>query len=166
MVKQLKSLKTINYIFVLSLVFLSSCKERYENLELIREEYKGNELKLNGYYYHQSQKQDFTSYFFLYRNGIVYFGGISDNDLNIVDASITKIPPQSREARTNWGVFKINTDDLKIEKWDIVSGGKIPTNIRMYKIENNTTIKSTNSSETYTFREFSPKPDSTNSFVK
>jgi hypothetical protein len=78
-----------------------------------------------------------------------------------------------------WGVFKINNDSIIYERW-------LPTEIRYksytYKgvIINDTTFNITERfrlvnglkdefelrDETYHFRQFSPKPDSANNFIK
>jgi hypothetical protein len=165
MVTTNKHSKTVIFLFLL----LLGCKERYENLELSREDYNGKELKTNGYYYRQAPK--YTDPFFLYQNGVIYFPGITyDTDLDKVDVFTTNIPPLSREDRAKWGIFQVKGATINIETWDIVSGGKIPTNIRAYTILNDTTItiKDSKSGENiiYKFRAFSPKPDSTNNFIK
>ncbi len=166
MVKINKYSKMISYSFFLFLLVIPSCKERYEELELVRTDYDGKKLKLDGYYYYQ--EPNFTTLFFLYKNGVIYDpGSKKDTDLNKIDSFIIKIPPLSREARIRWGIFQVNVSEINIETWDIVSGGKIPTNIRKYNILNDTTIVSNNDAKLiYKFRKFSPKPDSINNFIK
>lgn len=83
----------------------------------------------------------------------------------------------------SWGLFNVKNNEIKIERWTSASGGKYPTQMLIGEILNDTTIyfhtkigdypvgfgknkKNVKINEIYHFRQFSPKPDSTNIFIK
>lgn len=82
-----------------------------------------------------------------------------------------------RKFKDYWGIFNIKNDSIVFERWYPSSGGPFPAYLRSGKILNDTTFVITKSfrskigneeqqlNETYHFRKFSPKPDSTNIFV-
>lgn len=133
--------------------------------------------------------------FMLFENGIYYnisFGGYNKNSnflqiLEKLDFNITSQVKMEKEyinTRPNWGIFKNDGSKIEIERWVFSSGGgNYPTQILIGEIKNDSTIhfhtklsadplvanrkkKTFDIDETYHFRQFSPKPDSTNKFIK
>ena len=159
-------------LMFLCFVYLSCGTTGYEPLQLIRQDYSGQEIRLEGYYYFKEvvPMGPGTSILFLYKNGVVYnFGVVPDTSLSKVDAFIKTIPHSSTDKPYAWGVFQVNDNKVKIEIWDIVSGGKNTTTLREGKILNDSTIQIclfNRPNEFYRFRKFFPKPDSTNRFVE
>ena len=150
---------------------LCCCKD--DELSLSRVPYTGNELRIDGYYYNNIGS---LNVHFFYRNGIVRYGGGGYKDFEEFEKCVrnSNIPGNSI---TDWGVFLINSSDIKFERWYSSSGGGAPAYIREGKILNDTSFHITVSyrsngserreiDELYHFREFSPKPDSTNNFIK
>lgn len=131
--------------------------------------------------------------FFLYKNG-VYFdsNGLSSfsfnkNSIDSLDLKVQAnvgIQGKYEPLQYQWGVFNVTGSEIIIERWVTASGsGTYPTKILKGTIINDTTIhfhtligahpvnynskkKVLDIDETYHFRQFSPKPDSTNTFIK
>jgi hypothetical protein len=131
--------------------------------------------------------------FFLYNDGIYYdANGLSSFSFNIsrldsldliVKKNITNLG-KYEQLQYQWGVFNVRGSEIEIERWVTSSGGgAYPTRILKGEIINDRTIhfhtlvgahpvntqskkKTIKIDETYHFRQFSPKPDSTNNFIK
>jgi hypothetical protein len=190
-------MKSLKFIFAIYL--FSMCKP-YEPLSLQKEKFKGNNLKVNGYYYiFKTKEEGYTlnekkyNTFFLFNDG-VYFGGkglstptFNTSRLDSLDIVVKKkVENQGKyePLQYQWGVFKITDSEIVIERWVTASGGgTYPTQMLIGVIKNDTTIhfhtlvgahpvnynskkKVLQIDETYHFRPFSPKPDSTNTFIK
>jgi hypothetical protein len=133
--------------------------------------------------------------FVLYRNGNYYnisHSGYNPNfnisdRLRKIEKDIEYRIENEKEyisVRPFWGVFSIQGSDLEIQRWVFSSGGgKYATQKVFGKILNDSTIhiyeqernnptqygknkKREKIDETYHFRRFSPKPDSSNIFIK
>ncbi len=131
--------------------------------------------------------------FILYRNGIFYnvgSGHYDDNlsieaNLKLLDSNVIRRTEDEKEyinTHIGWGVFKVQGSEIKVERWLSGNGGAYPTQTLIGKIKNDTTIhfhtqignnyntggkkKTYEIDETYRFRQFSPKPDSANVFIK
>ena len=137
--------------------------------------YTGNQLKLNGYYY-QISFDYIVRPFFMYSNGILIDTGGSEKSLEEMDIYIRKKFFKETWFKKNkylWGVFYINDNSIIINRLsqDYPHRG----NVRDGIIFNDTTFHITKFSsekkeneydEVYYFREFYPKPDSTNKYIK
>lgn len=140
-------------------------------------------FKLNGYYYHKYDG-GYNTYFF-YTNGVVFTYGTSSyngNDLKLLDDSIRENLAVYEKTRYFWGLYTIENKNIKIEKWVSTSGSKYPTNLFEGEVIGNDRFKLVKKTGTdkytkknkpvtiinqeFTFRQFKPKPDSTNSFIK
>jgi hypothetical protein len=132
--------------------------------------------------------------FFIFKNGIYVkflYGGYNqsidiknrisklDNDVKLSNRF-----KQGIDYKLDWGIFKTSGSEIEIERWATSSGaGAYPTEFFKGEIKNDTTIhfhtriaadplvvnakkKTFSIDETYNFRQFSPKPDSTNKFIK
>jgi hypothetical protein len=159
------------------LLFGLSCN-KFENgddvLSLQWEDYSGNALKLDGIYYFETENFEGPLFqrYALYRNGIIRNLGGSKN--------IDDLRFPSGNSKYEWGVFQIDGTRIKFERWYPSSGGPLKAYIRSGEILNDTTFLITESyrmqkgkkteirerNEVYHFRQFSPKPDSTNNFIK
>lgn len=135
--------------------------------------------------------EDYVVAFFLNSNGTyqkILTGSIDlklNNEaiLKDLDQSLRKLIENDRnypDSRPNWGVFLVNNEMILIENWEFATGGgAYPTRTLEGKIVDDTTIhfhkligaypnnkggekKIKAIDETYYFRKFSPKPDSTN----
>ena len=141
-----------------------------------RTDYTGTELYTQGFYYNK----DFGT-FILYKNGI-YLGGYSAlTGVNTVQGVVdfwknNRFLADYGKDPTNWGVFQITNNSIKIERWFGRNAGEpLPTATIKGKILNKTTLVVTESyfppqhkvkSDTFYFYPLAVKPDSTNLFVK
>jgi hypothetical protein len=73
----------------------------------------------------------------------------------------------------SWGIYLIEEGDLIIDRWSISTGGKHPSYITRFFIQNDSTlvekgfsVKNRSTNGVYSFRRFTNKPDSVNAFIK
>lgn len=128
---------------------------------------------MDGYYY--MRYEDGYCSFFLYKNGLFLSNGCSNDieSLAKLDLLLSDSEFQERKNKNQfvWGIYKILGNKVIIERWE-------PWNDVPYKVKrsegdilNDTQIstsamKNLEVYEVYQFREFSIKPDSTNTFIK
>ncbi|MDR1274711.1 MAG: hypothetical protein LBK12_09200 [Odoribacteraceae bacterium] len=147
-----------------------------EKLTIQRTAYTGNELRIDGYYYHFPTVPGGTIIQFFYRNGIRLTGRYSGTtNLDSVDMRIPEANSDLQHDKSGWGVFLISGNSIWYEKWDTSVGGGLPvtksfghvlndtTFLRMYSIANG---KKFIDNEIWHFRKFSLKPDSTNRWIQ
>ncbi|MDR1119867.1 MAG: hypothetical protein LBM08_03005 [Dysgonamonadaceae bacterium] len=165
-------MKTMGIILCFS-ILLSNCNKLFkdEELSLQRVSYIGEELRVDGYYYfhwasYDSPFDNNTSVKFFYRNGLVLsahsYGGI---DLDNVEKEMVDLYDKIRKDKIGWGVFIVNGDEIQCEQWTSSVGGGLPIYKWSGKIENDTTFRHSDSNETWHFKKFTLKPDSTNNFI-
>jgi len=149
-----------------------------EKLSMQREDYYGNELRIDGYYYCYFEKTDITVVYFLFRNGVIrHAGGYSRYIEDNREQEMVSYYGKST-SKTDWGVFIINGNKIEYEKWvEAPSGVRATINRRAGYIENDTIFHITESynsgtgetkqvNEIWHFKQFDNKPDSTNVFIK
>jgi hypothetical protein len=137
-------------------------------------------LKLKGYYFHpfNDATNENVQVYFLYANGIILdvgsFAANGDYERHFTDdAFLEKVKSQ----RVAWGVYEIDSDSIRFEKWYHGGGSEKIAFTRTGVIEDKTTFRivkmkrseedeAKTLSETYHFKMFHPKPDSTNDFIK
>jgi len=147
-----------------------------EKLSIPRTDYKGNQLRVDGYYYRHDDTNN-TLVLFPYRNGVMLFTrAFPSVDLSIVENEMIGEYSAIRKEKTRWGVFTIMEKKIVYERWTS------PTELVSVKkgtgyIENDTTFLITENyfsyngkkypvNEVWHFKPFSNKPDSTNNFIK
>jgi hypothetical protein len=177
--KIMMSLIVINCLVML----ISCCSTLFpdEKLTMQREDYKGNELSIDGYYHRQevTETNSRTMVMFLYRNGIVLScGSFSTIDLNCVEEDMPNRYNLLKKNKNGWGIFSINENLIQIEQWvESPSGANLSIYRRSGYIENDATIHFTESyysgrnetkqiDEVWHFKQFDNKPDSTNVYIK
>ena len=155
-----------------------------DSLSLPLQNYTGTEIKTDGYWYDVSPDSDnniwFNIYFF-YENGVI-FGGTSVQDYNLEmreeEFRNGTYYESSFDIKHNWGVFVVDSPYIAFERW-YPNFPPLHAYVRAGKIINDTTFVITESyrmvdgqktemkdrNETYHFKKFCPKPDSTNSFI-
>ncbi len=153
-----------------------------DKLTLEKKPYIGNQLRIDGYYY----KMDISSNtigvtYFFYEDGTLLHGGgwPYEDQFEGLEASfrIENWYNIIKKHKLAWGIFQVEWNEISFERWYPSSGGPSPAYVRSGVILNDTTFVITKSirsktgeenelNETYHFKEFFPKPDSTNSFVK
>ena len=158
-------------IFILFVLIICSCVRIIpdEELTMSRIPYTGNEIRLDGYFTGiQPGQKMYYNYIFFYSNGVVFsFGNLRDIDLTPY--------LKGSAGKAYWGIFQVKNNIIHNQGWiNTGSGfiGDIQINTvydRYYKIINDTTLFDKNSSgdtTRYHFKRLSPKPDSTNVFIK
>ena len=147
-----------------------------DKLTLQRKDYLGNELRTDGYYY-RFRENGSTTVYFLYKNGIIKSASsYSSHDLDMVEKEMVKWYREIRKTKTGWGVFLISDNKIEHETWDNPVG-RIVVRKTIGHIVNDKTFRITEFSHPYNnqtyyvdevwhFKQFSPKPDSTNNFIK
>jgi len=157
---------------------MDSCKDK--ELILKRVEYTGNELRTNGFYY-GNPNTDFQSVkryelFVFYKNGIMMLpGNIEFEKMEEYITSITK--SNQEDTKFVWGLFSVD-NNINIEHWVSAQCG-YPAVLRTGDILNDTTFvlnkmvrrdsqgtTEKDITQTFNFRQFDTKPDSTNNFIK
>jgi hypothetical protein len=180
----MKSRKYILLLLLMSVVYISSTCEKMtqdDNFSMNKSSYTGNELRMDGYYYFMTGDNLHYTYFF-YRNGIIIHGGGNAPNTSPIEFVENQFISENylkslKDHKTAWGIFQITGNKIEFERWYPSSGGLTPAYIRSGEILNDTTFVITKSvraktgeekelNEIYHFKEFSPKPDSTNSFIK
>jgi hypothetical protein len=178
MVKFYKKINNMKQLFnvLLSILILGACrKDKFSKLS----SYNGNGLKINGYYYNENN--NFYTIYFFYRNGVDINISLKDKySLSEIDENINNIININSlpNSPSYWGTFIVDQSKIEIEKR--VASETLPVYTNRGTIINDTTFILTESyrlkrgkkkdhstiNETYHFRAFSPKPDSTNKYVK
>jgi hypothetical protein len=170
-------------VVIVILAFCACRREKWgDKLTLPRQDYTGNELKVDGYYYRVSSDNlgnPAYEIYFLYRNGVILNGGfplLSELPERELEFSNGTYRAQANN-KTNWGRFDVNVNQIRFEKWFPSSGGPAPVIMLSGTIINDTLFHITASREShgdndvrsldryYHFKQFSPKPDSLNSYT-
>lgn len=147
-------------------------------LTLEKIENNSNRLNLKGYYCYEYIENNFDIYF-LYENGIILYGySPSEDELHKygIKYKSGEFYKEVQNIKFHWGVYQIDGNSIKFERW-YPSEKPYRTTIREGEILNDSTFIITKTykansnevrerNETYKFKKFSPKPDSTNIFIK
>jgi len=186
------NIKMKNKLTLFSFLFIcSSCTlilGEDDELTLQRKLFDSNNLRIDGYYYYEylasSQAENFYRHniYMLFENGLILnMGAPRKDEIQDFENKLTNMDFISlkKSYKHNWGVFLIDGEKIKFERW-YPSDGPLEAFIREGQILNDTTFhikksyrmatgsKESESSkdELYRFKKFSPKPDSTNAFIK
>ncbi len=170
-----------NILLISLLCLFNNCEKIFpdDNLSLTKTDYKGNQLKINGYYYTIYLNNKASVYVF-FNNGVLLNAGDGydltvPNDIEDVLSSTDKIN-KLKQNKTCWGLFKVDSNFIEFERWYHSSGSQKIVYLKSGKIINDTSFQITSSKRTdgsdkrsenkiYYFKKYEPKPDSTNSFV-
>ncbi|MFT3740242.1 MAG: hypothetical protein QM786_15965 [Breznakibacter sp.] len=164
-------------IAMLILLLSSCCKEKYTDDEFVLDKtsYLGNQIKTDGYYYSQVEGEDYYRLYVFYRDGIVLIPGVFSNPDEYISNFVAGF---NKEIKDFWGLYVIEDSSISIEYYvpKMIEG--MPAYLKTGDIINDTTFvitevkRSKNGSErktiseTYRYKYFDEKPDSTNSFIK
>lgn len=168
---------------MINIMFLcNSCKKliTWDEFQLQKTSYEGTQLRIDGYFYQKDINGEFCRLECYYRNGVLmHMGGrftsFKEMDDYVNDVfNIKKVQTNDKEC---WGLFVINNQNIKTERYYPTDKFHKPAYIREGKVLNDTTFHIITSyrsntsersefDETYYLRKYSPKPDSTNNFIK
>lgn len=169
---------------ILSLFAFTGCTkdkevQKDDVLSIPKTPYGGNQLKIDGYYY-QLFEGKIHNIILFYRNGLITEYGGSRSDFNDAAIYINEGTNKVKNIKYAWGVYAINGLEIKIEKWypinpgqplkSFVRSGRIINDTtyqltEMYRFQNGEITEHSQINETYYYRHFAPKPDSTNTFI-
>ena len=185
----MKTPTTMKFLLLTAVMSLfSNCSKdkvwKDDTLSIKRTDYTGNQLRINGYYYERYSVKNGYRYniYFFYQNGIVLYGE-SPLETEVVQMETNYATggfhATAKDHKYYWGAYIINGTTIQFDRWypsepplkAYVREGTIlndstftiSTSYRM-KDGNKTEVEARN--ETFHFKAFSPKPDSTNSFVQ
>lgn len=169
-------------VLLVLLIFTFSCKDLFEDeaFTLTREDYTGCQIRTDGYYYgYYKQDSGLISITIFYRNGVVIDGiggyySLLEFEKMFLDGTFYS---RNKDYKDTWGIFKVTNNVVMIER--VIAGGGLRRNafIDYGEILNDTTIHIYQNKSSYVsaisvkddtlyFKQFSPKPDSTNVFIK
>jgi hypothetical protein len=162
-IKRLTTLFTVCYL-------LLHCTSA-EKLTIIRGDNLQPAIKMDGYFY-TKYENGYIALFF-YKNGVVYttntIEGVSDLE-DLDDHIRTKHSgANSVQLRWFWGIYRIEGDIIKVNYWLSGTGSVYPAEISEGEIISPSIIRIPwidDQLNEFKFRRFSPKPDSTNAFIK
>ena len=181
--KDISNMKKLLFMTFLGLAW--GCKEGLikddDELSIQQTPYTGNQLRIDGYFYDEYAENSYRSALFLYENGIVLDGGgFPVTKLEQIERDFTTEAwiAEIRAHKEGWGVFLIEGSTIKFERWypsepplkAYVREGEVLNDTtfviaRSYRVVGGQQMEVRERDETYHFKEFSPKPDSTNGFV-
>ena len=164
---------------LLFFLIFSSCWREDDLLRNEREDYIGDNLQTEGFYYYYFEGE-IRGVTFLYRNGIC-FEITGDGNKRANPEEVKTLLTEAhieyhRKRKASWGIFRVMGNTFFKEKWTPPSHGSRATVIESGHILNNSSFLITkrndsqegikDSNRTYYFYPYSPKPDSTNVFIK
>jgi hypothetical protein len=178
-------MKTVLLCLFLSSV-MPSCKKtglfQDDELSLSRQDYTGNQLRIDGYYYfNYTNEEDYVRTYFFYKNGLILSGGSS---------LLSKLPDLEKSYKDGtyynhvksnklvWGAHQIEGSKIAFEGWygekpyrvygqeGVILNDSTFRITQSYRMKNGKKKEVESENEVYHFKQFSPKPDSTNSFIK
>ena len=164
---------------------LCGCKKLFENEEFTIKcvPYAGSELRIDGYYYQKRLGEDGNvrtiRYFIFYSNGVSALGNMLAENFDDVESYFATWS-NDKYLKNNlyvWGLFSIQENNLKMQFYEPSDYLKKRVEELSCTILNDSTFhldkinlvhtgKAGRSFSTgeYHFKQFSPKPDSTNKF--
>jgi len=173
------------FLTVIILIICFSCRKNIfkdDELSIKKNNYTGNQLKIDGYYYTRYGSPEKLTIYLFFNNGILLHTGDSYeyNKLNEFEQIITSVDfiNKLKGIKYSWGAYKIEGNNIQFERW-YPSTPPLKAYVRAGTILNDTTFLITESyrmqdrkktevdseNETYHFKKYTPKPDSTNNFI-
>jgi hypothetical protein len=178
--------KMIKILFFIQAVLLTqSCEKmtcKDDALTIARVDNNSGKLRLDGYYYGDISgvNAEYPNIYLFYQNGI--FSNANSYSLSDAEAGNVTLnfPELKYQHKGDWGVYKIDGNNIEIEYWVSRSCGGVGLLYESGKILNDTTFKITywrhsvegrtkqekNIEAIFKFKGYTPKPDSTNNFIK
>ena len=161
-------------------LILSSCLKENIPLSNVREDYHGDNLRIDGLYHQITPDGYIVNVRFYYRNGVQFIMSFSEEITDPADLIyiLTKENIISeRNRKSNWGIFKVNENDFFSEHWETpIHGNYVATITMTGEILSDTCYIITKTVHSkigvfegrgkWYFYPYSPKPDSTNTFIK
>ena len=185
-------LKPLITVVAMAIPLLFSCRRtglcKDEEFGLGKDAYNSASLRTDGFYYSSFVDIPITStadtpvvrstILILYRNGVVNFPGGTDSAK--MNEYVSGYLSQQQDCRYCWGLFSIAGSDIQLERRPPTQIACSPIERMTARILNDSTFvlsrkiytrkgkieRDDNRVETYHFRKFNNKPDSTNNVIK
>jgi hypothetical protein len=167
------------FYLLIAVFLLTSCYTKLNDLTMQKTPYNGEELRIDGYYYSDRWFDRYRNIVVFYRDGFCIRAMLETTDNDILKQIETDILlneeyiNKAKNVPTNIGVFQIMYPDIQFEVWEYRTDpttyyGTIlnDTTFIINKWVNNRTKETKSESLTHRFKQFSPKPDSTNVWIK
>lgn len=169
-------------LLIIAVLLFGSCDTSLQYLTMFKTPYTGDDLRIDGYYYSSPINENYIRVAVFYRDGFCFHTSINpknqdtlnciENEILLNDAFISKL----KNAPAHIGVFRIGNSLIEFEAWEyrswtytyfgkIINDTTFIINKRVYRSSSKSNI-TYDENTTYRFRQFSPKPDSTNVFIK
>jgi hypothetical protein len=174
--------KSVIIFLAIAICSCNSIITEDENLSLKKEANNSGALKLRGYYFTNSEGKDgsLITIYFLYNDGIIInVGTIPVSKWSSFESELTttSFGVNLKRLKDAFGVYQISNGHIKFDMWYPGPGPAKLVYLRSGSIVNDSTFiidlierKSRRTSETvreiYHFKQFNPKPDSVNEFIK
>ena len=169
------------YLFVLILLFFA-CSKKMDKSMMEKNTYTGNELRIDGYYYSDVSNINDIGIAIFYGDGVCFHFYAKPESLDTLTGiencflSNDEFIEEVKNVPQYLGVFNIFSDQIEFEIWDF-GGDGITTFSHFGEILNDTTFaikeRVNNGGDitfsenlTYRFKNFNPKPDSTNVWIE
>lgn len=172
-------------IFIQAIVLTQSCEKitcKDDALTIERTNNNSVKLRIDGYYYGDISgiNAEYPNIYLLYQNGIFS----NANSYSLSDAETGNVtfnfPELKYQHKGDWGVYKIDDNDIEIEYWASRSCGGVGLLYERGTILNDTTFKilywrhsvrgeterEENVEAIFKFHEYTLKPDSTIKFIQ
>ena len=175
------AIRLLLFLSIFIVLTSSSCNEEFQELMMSRTPYVGDEIRIDGYYYSNLSSNDLVGLGVFYRDGVClhfFFSPESADTTEYIESEFLLNDEfiEDAKSRPNWiGVFNIIGESMDYETFETARN----TNTRSYfaEIINDTTFvlqkevdnltgNTFEENITYRFKKFSPKPDSTNTFIR
>ena len=165
-------------IVIIALLLSFGCKKNCfdDEFTIVQSPYYGNELRIDGYYY--TGTGDNTSVIVLFKNGVIFYGG-SGRDLAGFEELFhgKEFVEGEKDNPFCWGLYEIRNDTINYESntsygqpWFYVYKTsaliKNDTTFHVFERMRSNGTEKEELDYSYHFKQFSPKPDSTNNFFK
>ena len=153
-------LRVLQIVFSIMFSILVSSCGKDNILSFNRQDFVGNNLRTDGYYYYFSDKlfdkisgkeYYYFKVFFNYKNGLHFaamqgpYDHLMELDLRIkkIDNDLNSIISRNNfNYKLHWGVFNVSGSAIEIDRWtDSSGGGAYPTEILKGNIVGDATIK-------------------------
>lgn len=160
-------MKTRLVIFI-TILFLYTCNYPAQDVEftMSKTAYIGTDFRLDGYYYkYDSKYQNYLNIIF-FRNGLM----LSFSELNKYEFIYNNavILDRIMNTKSSWWIYNVKNDTISIQG-KVLNDDYTQYSLFSYnlKILNDSTLINTKDTlSKLRFNKFSPKPDSTNIFIK
>lgn len=165
-------------VLILFFFLFSGCKEGFEDdrFTIDKNPFNGIELRIDGYYY--TGNGDNTTVIVLFQNGVILYAG-SGRNLDGFEELFrgNDFVSGLKDNPFSWGLYEIKNDTISFEKYASYGSPKLYVYKTSALIEKDTTFhvflrsRSDGTEKekldySYYFKQFSPKPDSTNNIIK